>query len=96
MNKKIARLLDPKLEIYLILMLVFAAGTFLLGEPLWGVAEVGITVLLFLYYRFTSRVRRDKVMQYIDSLTGSVEQAGTNTLMSFPMPTMVFRPTSGS
>ncbi len=92
MNKKIARLLDPNLHIYLIFMLVFAVGTFLLGEPLWGIAEIGITVLLFFYYRFTNRIRRDKVMQYIDTLTGSVEQAGTNTLMSFPMPTMVFRP----
>ena len=92
MNKKIARLLEPNLEIYLVMMLVFAAGTFLLGEVLWGVAEVGITALLFVYYRRTNRLRRDKVMQYIDTLTGSVEQAGTNTLMSSPLPAMVFRP----
>ena len=92
MNKKIARLLEPKLHIYLVMMLIFAVGTFLLGEVLWGIAEVGITVLLFFYCRYTDRVRRDKVMQYIDTLTGSVEQAGTNTLMSSPLPAMVFRP----
>ncbi|MGM9619507.1 MAG: DHH family phosphoesterase [Oscillospiraceae bacterium] len=91
MNKKIARLLEPNLQLYLVMMLAFALGTFLVGEPIWALAEVGVTALLFLYYRYTNRLRRDKVLQYIETLTGSVERAGANTLMSSPLPTMVFR-----
>ena len=87
-----ARLLEPKLQLYLILMLAFAVGTFFAGAPLWAAAEVAITGLLFVYYHNSNRRRREKIQQYIDTLTGSVESAGTNTLLSFPLPTMVFRP----
>ncbi|MGM9661832.1 MAG: DHH family phosphoesterase [Oscillospiraceae bacterium] len=91
MNKKIARLLEPNLQLYLVMMLAFALGTFLVGEPVWALSEVAVTVLLFFYYRYTNRLRREKILQYIDTLTGSVERAGANTLMSSPLPTMVFR-----
>ena len=92
MNKKIARLLEMNRLPYLVLMLLFALGTLMLGEPLWGIGEAGIALLVFLYYRYSDRVRKDKILQHIDMLTGSVAQAGTNTLMSTPLPTMVFRP----
>ncbi len=92
MNKKIARLLEMNRLPYLVLMLLFALGTLMLGEPVWGIGEAGIALLVFAYYRYSDRVRRDKILQHIDMLTGSVAQAGTNTLMSTPLPTMVFRP----
>lgn len=94
MNKKIARMLEPNLRLYLVMMLVFSVGTFFAGAPDWAVAEVLVTVLLFLYYRYTNRKRRDKILQYIDTMTGSVEKAGSNTLLQSPLPTMVFRPDS--
>ena len=92
MNKKIARLLEMNRIPYLVLMLLFALGTAMLGEPLWGISEGAVALLIFAYYRYSDRVRRDKILQHIDMLTGSVAQAGTNTLMSTPLPTMVFRP----
>ena len=85
MNKKIARMLEPNLRLYLVMMLVFSVGTFFAGAPDWAVAEVLVTVLLFLYYRYTNRKRRDKILQYIDTMTGSVEKAGSNTLLQSPL-----------
>ena len=92
MNKKIARLLEMNRVPYLVLMLLFALGTVMLGEPLWGIGEAAVSLLVFAYYRYSDRVRKGKILQHIDMLTGSVAQAGTNTLMSTPLPTMVFRP----
>ena len=80
MNKKIARLLEMNRVPYLVLMLLFALGTVMLGEPLWGIGEAAVSLLVFAYYRYSDRVRKGKILQHIDMLTGSVAQAGTNTL----------------
>ena len=34
-------------------------------------------------------------MQYIDSVTGSVDTASKSTLINSPLPTLVFRPDTG-
>ncbi|MEI3305013.1 MAG: hypothetical protein V8R40_02670 [Dysosmobacter sp.] len=39
--------------------------------------------------------RRQGILQYIDSLTGSVDTASKSTLINSPLPIMVFRPDTG-
>ena len=92
MDKKLARLLEPNFYIYLIVMLVFAAVTFLAGKPLWALGEAFVALLLYLGYERAGRMRRGKLVRYIDALTGGAEGAGRGALIRSPLPTMVFRP----
>lgn len=94
MNKKISRLLEPNMKLYFFFLLAFGLAAFAV-EPVMAVVEVLITVVLYLYFRHSSKMRRQSVLQYIDSLTGSVDTASKSTLINSPLPIMVFRPDTG-
>ena len=94
MNKKLSRLLEQNMKLYFVVMLLFAAVT-LTVSPLLGAAEAAVTVLLYIFFTNRSQQRRQKVIQYIDSLTGSVDTASKSTLINSPLPIMVFRPDTG-
>ena len=93
-NKKLSRLLEPNLKLYFLCMIVFAAATATVSLPL-GLAEGTLTVLLYFYFRQSNQKRRQGVLQYIDSVTGSVDTASKSTLINSPLPTLVFRPDTG-
>ena len=93
-NKKLSRLLEPNLKLYFFFMAVFviAAATV---NPLLAVVEGIITVGLYVYFTRRNKKRRQGVLQYIDSVTGSVDSASKSTLINSPLPVMVFRPDTG-
>ena len=39
-NKKLGRLVDPTMGLYFVVLLVFAAASFLLNQPMLAAAEV--------------------------------------------------------
>ena len=94
MNKKISRLLEPNMKLYFFFLLAFGLAAFAV-EPVMAVVEVAITIVLYLYFRSSSKMRRQSILQYIDSLTGSVDSASKSTLINSPLPIMVFRPDTG-
>ena len=94
MHKKISRLLEPNMKLYFFFMLAFGLAAFAV-EPIMAVVEILITVALYMYFRSSSKLRRQSVLQYIDSLTGSVDSASKSTLINSPLPIMVFRPDTG-
>ena len=93
-NKKLSRLLEPNLKLYF-----FCLGLFVLGAATVDIklaaAEGVAAVLLYFYFRRGNRKRRQNVLQYIDSVTGSVDTASKSTLVNSPLPIMVFRPDAG-
>ena len=93
-NKKLSRLLEPNLKLYFFFMAVFvvAAATV---DPLLAIAEGAVTVALYVYFTRRDKKRRQGVLQYIDSVTGSVDSASKSTLINSPLPVMVFRPDTG-
>ena len=93
-NKKISRLMEPNLKLYFFFLILFGAITLVL-EPLYGLAELVVAALLYVYFTNNSRKRRQSVIQYIDSVTGSVDSASKSTLINSPLPIMVFRPDTG-
>ena len=93
-NKKLSRLMEPNLKLYFFFLAVFAIVTVPL-HPLLGVVEVLVTGLLYVYFTRNSQKRRQSVIQYIDSVTGSVDTASKSTLINSPLPIMVFRPDTG-
>lgn len=93
-NKKLSRLLEPNLKFYFAVMLLFVVAAIPVNWQL-ALAEGTLTVLLYFYFRQSNQKRRQGVLQYIDSVTGSVDTASKSTLINSPLPTLVFRPDTG-
>ena len=93
-NKKLSRLLEPNLKFYFAVMLLFAVAAIPVNWQL-ALAEGTLTILLYFYFRQSNQKRRQGVLQYIDSVTGSVDTASKSTLINSPLPTLVFRPDTG-
>lgn len=93
-NKKLSRLLEPNLKFYFAVMLLFALAAIPVNWQL-ALTEGTLTVLLYFYFRQSNQKRRQGVLQYIDSVTGSVDTASKSTLINSPLPTLVFRPDTG-
>ena len=93
-NKKLSRLLEPNLKFYFAVMLLFAVAAIPVNWQL-ALAEGTLTVLLYFYFRQSNQKRRQGVLQYIDSVTGSVDTASKSTLINSPLPTLVFRLDTG-
>ena len=71
-NKKLSRLLEPNLKFYFFFMLLFVVVAVPVNWKL-ALAEAAVTVLLYFYFRQNNQKRRQSVLQYIDSVTGSVD-----------------------
>ena len=93
-NKKLSRLLEPNLKLYFFFMAVFAAATVSVSVKLAAI-EIAVTAALYVYFSRRDKKRRQGVLQYIDSVTGSVDSASKSTLINSPLPVMVFRPDTG-
>ena len=93
-NKKLSHLLEPNLKFYFFFMLLFVAAAIPVNWKL-ALAEAVVTALLYVYFRQSNQKRRQSVLQYIDSVTGSVDTASKSTLINSPLPTLVFRPDTG-
>ena len=103
MNKKLRNLTDSKTGIFLFMLLLFAAVSFLVGYFLLGGSDIGflleiiagaeafITLILFIVYVVERRKAQRRLEDYIESVTNDSESAKNNTLMNFPMPIAVFR-----
>ena len=87
MNKKLSRLLEPNLKLYFVVLLLFSAAA-LPVKPLLAAVEGCITVVLYIYFTRSNRKRRQSILQYIDTLTGSVDTASKNNLVNSPLPVM--------
>ena len=93
-NKKLSRLLEPNLKLYFFFMAIFAVATVSVSIKLAAI-ELAITAVLYVYFTRRDKKRRQGVLQYIDSVTGSVDTASKSTLINSPLPVMVFRPDTG-
>ena len=92
MNKKIKRLFEPNLRLYFILLVIFAAATFFLGEysTTLAIAEACIVVIVLIIYIYTGRRRNKEILNYIENLTYNVDSAAKDNLVNFPMPMAIF------
>ena len=93
-HNKLSRLLEPNLKLYFFCLGLFAAAAVPVSIPLAAIEGI-VTVVLYLYFSKGNQKRRQKVLQYIDNVTGSVDTASKSTLINSPLPIMVFRPDTG-
>jgi Replicative DNA helicase len=87
MNKKLSRLLEPNLKLYFFFLAVFSLAA-IPFQPLLALGEGCVTAVLYLYFNHSNQLRRQRIIQYIDNLTGSVDTASKSTLINSPLPIM--------
>ena len=91
MNKKLQRLAEPGVGLYLFFLVAFAAATLFFRFYYLAAAEAAAIVLLLVYNLIAKRRRARQLAAYIEELTYDTENAKNNTLMNFPLPIAVFR-----
>ena len=65
MNKKMGRLLQPNMGIYIAVMLVFAAATAVFQNYILAAAELAVTVVTLLFYLIYRNNRKKRVKEYV-------------------------------
>ena len=91
MNKKLNHLLEPSFKLYFFFLMLFALVSVFFA-PLLALAEGGIVLFLFAYFRHSGRRRKKEITKYIDALTGSVDVATKDSMVNSPLPMLIFRP----
>ena len=94
MNQKLSRLMEPNWKLYFAVLGLYALLA-IPFQPWLAAAELAAAVGLYAWFVRSSRARQKKILQYIDSITGSVDTASKSTLINSPLPIMVFRPDTG-
>ena len=91
-KNKIGRLTEPTMAMYFIVLLAFAAASFLLEQPVLAAVEAGATTLLFVFYQVRRVHRRKALMAYIQSATDNLETAARGEI---PLPMALVRLVGG-
>ena len=94
MNQKLSRLMEPNWKPYFAVLGLYALLA-IPFQPWLAAAELAAAIGLYAWFVRSSRARQKKILQYIDSITGSVDTASKSTLINSPLPIMVFRPDTG-
>ena len=93
MNRKLGRLLEPGMDLFFLVMLVFAAASMVAGAEVLAVTELFATGILFAYYRYSQRKRRRELEAFIQSATNTV---GTTDGGKTPFPMALVRMGDGT
>ena len=94
MNQKLSRLMEPNWKLYFAVLGLYALLA-IPFQPWLAAAELAAAIGLYAWFVRSSRARQKKILQYIDSITGSVDTASKSTLINSPLPILVFRPDTG-
>ena len=93
MNRKISKLLQPSVQLYFVILILFALASALFSIPL-AVLEAVVVLILGLYTRTSGHKRRREITKYIENITGNVDVATKDTMVNSPLPMAIFRPES--
>ena len=92
MNRKLKRLFEPNMRFYFIILVFFSVITFFFGGYTKELAaiELAFVVLVYIYSKFAERKRSREILNYIETVTHSVDAATNDTLQNFPLPMAIF------
>ena len=93
LNRKISKLLQPSVQLYFVILILFALASALFSIPL-AVLEAVVVLILGLYTRTSGHKRRREITKYIENITGNVDVATKDTMVNSPLPMVIFRPES--
>ena len=91
MNKKFKKMLEPNVRLYFVLLIVFAVITFFYSQQnrLLAVIEAAVIIVLFIYSRLSGRRRKKEMMDYIESISETLNAASSGSMHNFPLPMAV-------
>ena len=72
MNRKLGRLLEPGLDLFFIVMLVFSFAALVAGSGALALTELLAPGVLFAYYQYSKLKRRRDLEAYIQSTTNTL------------------------
>ena len=81
MNRKISKLLQPSVQLYFVILILFALASALFSIPL-AVLEAVVVLILGLYTRTSGHKRRREITKYIENITGNVDVATKDTMVN--------------
>ena len=91
MNKRLSRLLEPSLGLYLFCLVCFAAASAFFSPPVAAVEGV-VVVVLFFYLRRNSSRRKKEMLRYLESVSANMDMATRDTMLNSPLPMVIFHP----
>ena len=93
MNRKLGRLLEPGMDLFFIVMLIFAAASLAAGAAALALTELIATGVLFAYYQYSKLKRRRELEAFIQSATNTL---GTTDSGRTPFPMALVRMGDGA
>ena len=93
MNRKLGRLLEPGLDLFFIVMLIFAAASLAAGAASLALIELAVTGVLFAYYQYSKLKRRRELEAFIQATTNTL---GTTDGGKTPFPMALVRMGDGA
>ena len=93
MNRKLGRLLEPGLDMFFIVMLVFAFAALVTGAGQLALVELVVTGILFAYYQYSKLKRRRELEAFIHSTTNTL---GSTDSGRTPFPMVLTRMADGA
>ena len=91
MNKKLKRFAESGVLLHFFFLIAFAVVTWFFGMHNLAYIEAGVIVFLVIFSLISAARKRKQLAEFIESITYETDNAKSNTLMSFPLPIVVFR-----
>ena len=92
-HSALSRITGQGFLVFFLLALVFAVITAFFN--LWAsLAEIAVVLIISLVFRAGTNRRREQVSAYLDSMTLGVDSASRRTMVSSPLPIVIFQPDS--
>ena len=93
MNKKVPRIFQPAVRLYVILLIASAAATFFIGEHtrILAAAQVFALICLAVYSRIASKKRTAKLLDYLASISEGMDL----TIQDTPLPVVIYSSETG-
>ena len=93
MNRKLGRLLEPGMDVFFAVMLVFVFASLVAGAGSLALVELIVTGVLFAYYYFSKLRRRRELEAFLQSATNTL---GTTDGGKTPFPMVLARMGDGA
>ena len=95
MDKRFSRMTESGTRLTFVVMLLFAAVTWVQVHWAAGLAELVLVGLLYLYYRQRTKRRAAEIRKYVENLAFSVYDASKHSMVNFPLPMAILRVDTG-
>jgi len=95
LDKRFSRMTESGTRLTFVVMLLFAAVTWVKIHWAAGLCELILVGLLYLYYRQRSKRRAAEIRKYVENLAFSVDDASKHSMVNFPLPMVILRVDTG-